>query len=220
MEEKSAKILNDQRKALSHFLSIISSSTSADKLVNAFKLFLIYDGKVQKLMNQIIEHQKISKEIQRLNQDLCVVNNDIKDYVNNLNQIDCNLCNLMTDSSIYCPNSDDDDDESEQKQMFEVNDLIACAYNLRNGTAVKQINLSKNENIKQQMPIKYPVPQALTASKSILRSSAEQLSNEFLKKIKHEANDAQMHSSDDSDDDDDDIDNSDNEDDAGLEGFF
>merc|ERR1712228_922055 len=108
---KSEKLLNDQRKALSHFLSIISSSTSADNIANAFKLFLIYDGKVQKLMNQLIEHQKVSKEIQELNDELFVVNNDIKDYVNNLNKIDCNLCNLMTDSSIYCSTNSDDERE-------------------------------------------------------------------------------------------------------------
>merc|ERR1712154_396915 len=95
------KLLTDQRKALSHFLSIISTSVSPDNVANAFKLFLMYDGKTQKLMNQIIEHQKVSKEIQELNEALVGVNNDIKKYVNNLNEVDNNLHNLMTDSSIY-----------------------------------------------------------------------------------------------------------------------
>merc|ERR1712228_398381 len=126
-------------------------------------------------------------------------------------------CNLMTDSSIYC--STNSDDEREQKQMFEVDDVLQSAFNLRHGTALKQINLSKNENIKQQMPIKYPLPQALTASKSILRISADKLNNDFLTKIKdhkHETNETHLHSSDDSDNDD-----SENEDeDIGLDQFF
>merc|ERR1719384_77927 len=62
-------------------------------------------------MNQIIEHQKITKEIQDLNKELFVVNNDIKHYVHSLNKTDCNLTNLMNESSIY--KKSDNDDESE-----------------------------------------------------------------------------------------------------------
>eukprot|EP01084_Bolivina_argentea_P270505 459986_1 len=152
MEEKAEKVMKDQRKALSHFLSVVSASTSADNIANAFKLFLSYDGKVQKFENQVIEHQKITKEIQDLNKQLSVVNKDIKTYVNELNEIDCNLTNLMRESSIYERNNNN---EIKDKQMFELNDLIKASYNLRHGTATKQINLLKNENIKEQIPIKY-----------------------------------------------------------------
>ena len=214
MDEKCEKTLTDQRKALSHFLSLLSASSSPDKLVNAFKLFLLCDGKVQKLQNQLIEHQRVSQEIQELTGELSLVNGEIKGYVEGVSAIDANLSKLMADSSIY---------DNAAKQMFKVEELMQCAFHLRDGTAVKQINLSKNEAIKAQMPIAYPVPQALTASKSILRLSTAQLGNDFLtSRIKDEANKIGGGDKDADDDSDNSEDNSEleEEDDAGLEGFF
>ena len=233
MEEKAEKVMKDQRKALSHFLQIISTSTSADNIANAFKLFLMYDGKVQKFMNQIIEHQRITKEIQDLNKELNIVNKDIKKYVNKLNKVDCNLENLMTESSIYKSNDYEDivkkeekDEEKgndgmifkiEKKQHFSLDDLIKCGYSLREGTGVKQINLMENEAIKQQIPHKYPVPQPSTQNKSILHLSVDNLKKDFLNKIKDSLDDE---NEDESDSDDEDIEDSDNSDDHDLGDFF
>ena len=239
MEEKAEKVLRDQRKALSHFLQIISNSTSADNIANAFKLFLMYDGKVQKFMNQIIEHQRITKEIQDLNKELSFINNDIKNYVNNLNKVDCNLTNLMTQSSIYksfdtdniIKNDDNDNDDNDdnkdndndndknQKQQndFSLNEVIYASYNYREGRGVKQINLVKNMLIKEQIPISYPIPQPVIQNKSILQCSVDKLKNEFLNKIKDSKDDKNQ---DDSDSDDDQDEDSDNSEENGLDDLF
>ena len=161
----------------------------------------MYDGKVQKFMNQIIEHQKLAKEIQDLNAELAVVNGEIKQYVDGLNDIDCKLTNLQRQSTIYRKNDIDGDDMTIQKQEFEIDDLLKCAHTLREGTAVKPINLLKNEQIKEQIPIKYPIPQPLTINQSILHLSVDKLQTEFLNKIKDNKTGGTEEDSDEMDDD-------------------
>ena len=201
MEDKAETVLENQPKALSHFLKVITSSTSPDNIANAFKLFLMYDGKVQKFMNQIIEHQKLAKEIQDLNEQLAVTNGEIKQYVDNLNVIDCSLTNLQRQSMIYRENNIDGDDTAIRKQEFDVDDLLKSAHTLREGTAVKQINLLKNEQIKEQIPIKYPIPQTLTINQSILHCPVDKLRTEFLNKIKDSKAGGDEEDSDDMEDD-------------------
>merc|ERR1712129_449094 len=107
---------------------------------------------------------------------------------------------------------------TEQKQQFSVSDVIESAFTLRNGTAVKQIYYAMNESIRQQQPMKYPCPQPVTVSKSMLRHSTQSIANNFLIKIKAKEN--EMDSSEDNDSDNEEMDDSDAESDQGLDGFF
>ena len=91
MESKLETLLTEQQERVTEFSRALSTAANAgsnssnalttEHVSNTLQLFLHSNSRLQKAVNEFMEHQKISKDIENLESQLSVVNDTIKSYV-------------------------------------------------------------------------------------------------------------------------------------------
>ena len=179
MEEEATKLLEEQTKILETFTHSLQTSNNIETIQSEFDKFLRKDGDLQEFLLNLIEHQKICKDIENLEESLSIVNNKIKKYSNKLNKIDKMEHKLLDKNKVFL----NPFNEHIQPQKFNINDLLKLSYKLRNNCAIQQPKCNLQQDIIKKNWNKPPAPQIGVITKSILRYSIDELKNEFLSNI-------------------------------------